>query len=75
MLLGVAFSHPSGLTECRLWHLAISSPHGAYNISRINEEIIRKTRKKVYWDDRHIKDRERDYRVRPPSVVAHCPRH
>ena len=59
----------------RLWHLAISSPHGAYNISRINEEIIRKTREKVYWDDRRIKDRERDYRVRPPSVVAHCPRH
>lgn len=48
----------------RLWHLAISSPHGAYNLSRINEEIMRKTRERVYWDDRKLKDNERDYRVR-----------
>ena len=54
----------------RLWHLAISSPRSAYNISRINEEIIRKTREKVYWDDRRIKDRERDYRVSPPSISS-----
>lgn len=47
----------------RLWHLAISSPRGAYNIARINEEILRKTREKVYWDDRRVKDYERDYRV------------
>jgi hypothetical protein len=47
----------------RLWHLAISSPRGAYNISRINEDIMRKTREKVYWDDRRIKDYERDFRV------------
>ena len=47
----------------RLWHLAISSPQGAYNLSRINEEILRKTREKVYWDERHAKDYERDYRV------------
>ena len=47
----------------RLWHLAISSPRGAYNISRINEEILKKTREKVYWDDRRSKDYERDYRV------------
>lgn len=47
----------------RLWHHAISSPRGAYNISRINEDILRKTREKVYWDDRRVKDYERDYRV------------
>ena len=47
----------------RLWHLAISAPRGAYNIARINEEILRKTREKVYWDDRHAKDCERDYHV------------
>ena len=47
----------------RLWHLAITSPRGAYNISRINEEIMRKTRDKVYWEDRRLKDYERDYRV------------
>jgi hypothetical protein len=48
----------------RLWHLAISSPQGAYNLSRINEEIMRKTREKVYWDDRRLKDYQRDFRVR-----------
>jgi hypothetical protein len=47
----------------RAWHHAISSPQGAYNISRINEDIIRKTRDKVYWEDRRHKDLERDYRV------------
>jgi len=46
----------------RLWHLAITSPRGAYNLSRINEEIMKKTREKVYWDDRRVKDYERDFR-------------
>ena len=48
----------------RLWHLAISSPQGAYNLARINEEIMRKTRDKVYWDERRVKDYQRDLRVR-----------
>ena len=48
----------------RAWHLAISSPQGAYNLARINEEIMRKTREKVYWDERRIKDYQRDLRVR-----------
>jgi hypothetical protein len=47
----------------RLWHLAISSPQGAYDLSRINEEILRKTRERVYWDERRAKDYDRDYRV------------
>jgi hypothetical protein len=47
----------------RLWHLAISSPQGAYNLSRINEEILRKTREAVYWDERRAKDYDRDLRV------------
>ena len=32
----------------RLWHLAISSPQGAYNLSCINEDILRSTHEKVY---------------------------
>ena len=48
----------------RAWHLAISSPQGAYNLARINEEIMRKTREKVYWDERRLKDYQRDVRVR-----------
>jgi hypothetical protein len=51
----------------RLWHLAITSPQGAYDLSRINEEIMRKTRDKVYYDDRRIKDCQRDSRVRTIS--------
>jgi hypothetical protein len=47
----------------RLWHLAISSPQGAYNLSRINEDVIRKTQDKVYWDECRLKDYERDLRV------------
>ena len=52
----------------RLWHLAIASPQGAYNLSRINEEVMRKTREKVYWDERRLKDYHRDSRVRPNSL-------
>jgi hypothetical protein len=52
----------------KLWHLAIASPQGAYNLSRINEEIMRKTREKVYWEDRRIKDFQRDFRVRTCSL-------
>ena len=47
----------------RLWHLAISSPQGAYNLARINEEILRKTREKVYWDERRMKNYDRDLHV------------
>jgi hypothetical protein len=54
----------------RLWHLAISSPQGAYNLSRINEVIMRKTRDQVYWEDRRKKDLERDYRVSPQLPLA-----
>jgi hypothetical protein len=56
----------------RLWHLAISSPQGAYDLSRINEEIMRKTRDKVYYEDRRLRDYyHRDSRVRtlsPPLI-------
>ena len=48
----------------RLWHLAIASPQGAYNLSRINEDIMRKTKEKVYWDERRQKDYQKDFRVR-----------
>jgi hypothetical protein len=47
----------------RLWHLAIASPQGAYNLSRINEEVMKKTKEAVYWDERRRKDYQRDLRV------------
>jgi hypothetical protein len=56
----------------RLWHNAITSPQGAYDISRINGDIMRKTRENVYWDDRRSKDCERDYRVSFPPLFSPC---
>jgi len=50
----------------RLWHLAIPSPRGAYNISLIDENVMRKTKEEVYWEDRKRKDNERDFRVSLP---------
>ena len=47
----------------RLWHLAIPSPQGAYNISIIDEAVMRKTKEEVYWEDRRLKDNERDFHV------------
>jgi hypothetical protein len=47
------------------WHLAISSPQGAYNLARINEVLMTKTKERVYWEERRIKDYQRDLRVRP----------
>ncbi|KDQ49952.1 hypothetical protein JAAARDRAFT_142640 [Jaapia argillacea MUCL 33604] len=46
------------------WHRAITAPQGAYDISRISNEVMNKTRDQVYRDDRRLKDRERDLRVR-----------
>lgn len=47
----------------RLWYMAITSPQGAYNISRINDEIMRKTQDNVYWDDCCQKDYQRNLLV------------
>ncbi|KAG2740973.1 hypothetical protein P692DRAFT_20752114 [Suillus brevipes Sb2] len=45
------------------WHLAAKSTAGVYNLSLINEVLLERTKTKVYWDDRKIKDNERDYKV------------
>ncbi|KDQ62029.1 hypothetical protein JAAARDRAFT_54071 [Jaapia argillacea MUCL 33604] len=47
----------------KLWHQAMNSPRGGYNISKINEVVMRKTREAVYWDARQATDNERDFRV------------
>jgi hypothetical protein len=47
----------------RLWHLAIPTPRGAYNIATIDETIMRKTKEDVYWADRAARDNERDFLV------------
>ncbi|GBE78931.1 hypothetical protein SCP_0201280 [Sparassis crispa] len=55
----------------KAWHLAIPSPQGAWNISRINDEIMRKVKERVYWEARNLKDNERDFRVRTVSTKLH----
>ncbi|KDQ55553.1 hypothetical protein JAAARDRAFT_195407 [Jaapia argillacea MUCL 33604] len=39
-------------SQWKLWHQAIVSPCGGYNLSVINEVVLRKTRESVYWDAR-----------------------
>jgi hypothetical protein len=48
----------------RRWHVALTSPQGGYNLSRINEELMQKTRLRVHWDDNKRKEDERDLRYR-----------
>jgi hypothetical protein len=50
----------------RLWHIAIPTPAGAYNLSIIDEDVLRQTKEEVYWDNRRVKDNDRDFRVSPP---------
>lgn len=46
------------------WHIAALAPEPPYNLARINDELMRKTRDLVYRDDRRIIDNEWDHRVR-----------
>jgi len=45
------------------WHIAVKSASGAYDLSRINETLLERTKNRVYWEDRERKDNERDYKV------------
>jgi hypothetical protein len=44
----------------KLWHLAINSPGYGYNISQINEEVLRETKDRLYWSEQARKNKERD---------------
>lgn len=45
------------------WHIALKSTVGPYNLSIVNENVLRDTRERVYWEDRNRRDNERDYKV------------
>ncbi|KAG1854882.1 hypothetical protein F4604DRAFT_1685892 [Suillus subluteus] len=45
------------------WHIAVKSAGGAYDLSRINETLLARTRANVYLDERTKLDNQRDYRV------------
>lgn len=50
------------------WHLAVKTAAGAYDLSRINNELLERTRTRVYFDDREKKDTEiiRSVSYQPP---------
>ena len=35
----------------RLWHIAIVDPHARYNLSTINEALLRDTKEQLFWED------------------------
>lgn len=45
------------------WHIAVKSAAGAYDLSRINEVLLERTRANVYLEERTRSDNKRDYRV------------
>ena len=36
----------------KLWHIAITSAHLGYNLSTINEVLLRDTKEQLFWEDR-----------------------
>ena len=36
----------------KLWHQAINSPGHGYDLSQINEELMRQTKDRLYWIER-----------------------
>ena len=50
----------------RLWHVAINSPGYAYDLSQINENLLRETKDRLYWSERARKDKESDNLVSCP---------
>ena len=48
------------LYQRKLWHQAINSPGHSYNLSRINQELVKEMKDWLYWIEREWKDAERD---------------
>ena len=40
----------------KLWHQAINSPGHGYDLSQINEELLRQTKDRLYWSEREQRD-------------------
>lgn len=45
------------------WHLAVKTAAGAYDLSRINEILLERTRNDVYLEERRKQDNRHDYRM------------
>lgn len=50
----------------KLWHQTINAPGLGYDLSEINEELLRQTKDRLYWCDRERKDREYTVRLLDP---------
>ncbi|KAG1799808.1 uncharacterized protein HD556DRAFT_1455260, partial [Suillus plorans] len=70
------------------WHIAAKSSVGPYDLSDVNEKVLKDTRDRVYWDERNKRDNERDYKTdqhvssssrhrdwKEPTKRAHSPEH
>jgi hypothetical protein len=55
----------------RLWHIAITTSHSGYNLSTINEALLRDTKERIYWQERIRPETERETFVR--ANVIHIP--
>ena len=49
----------------RLWHIAITNPHSGYNLSLINEYVLRDAKERLFWEDRTRSESERVSLVSP----------
>ncbi|KIM78776.1 hypothetical protein PILCRDRAFT_10994 [Piloderma croceum F 1598] len=44
----------------RLWHIAINTPHAGYNLSNINNSLLRDTKDQLFWKERTRSEADRD---------------
>jgi hypothetical protein len=47
----------------RQWHFVMTTPNAGYDLSAINEELLRDTKERLYWRDRDRKDKDRELLV------------
>jgi hypothetical protein len=53
----------------RMWHIAINTPHSGYNLSSINEQLLRDTKERLFWKDRTRPLPEADFSVSTPTHI------
>ena len=54
----------------KLWHQAINSPGYGYDLSQINEELLRQTKDRLYWIEWEHRERGRDHTVCADNLLT-----
>ncbi|KAG1805706.1 uncharacterized protein BJ212DRAFT_1486264 [Suillus subaureus] len=49
--------------QCKRWHVAVKTSSGPYDLSLVNERVLKETRERVYWETRDKRDNARDYKA------------